>query len=139
MAEFGTKRNELSMPTYSYCCSNCDTNFELFFYIKDYIEKPVCPKCKSKRTNRAYMEDMKTLNASVKKADSELKTLGDLANRNRDRMSDDEKRSLHLKHNSYRETLPTYDLPQGMTRIKKQPKTEWIENGKRTTNRKRTR
>jgi len=71
------------------------------------------------------MEDVSTLNASVKKADSELKTLGDIANRNRDRMSDDQKQALSEKHNAYRDNEVLKDLPQGMSRMKKQPKIKW--------------
>jgi putative FmdB family regulatory protein len=113
------------MPTYSYACDKCNQDFELFFYIKDYVECPVCTSCGSKKTHRRYIDDVSTLNASVKKSDSELKTLGDLANRNRDRMSEDQKQSLHEKHNAYRDDQVLQDLPKGMTRMKKQPKTKW--------------
>lgn len=126
------------MPTYSYACAKCQHNFELFFYIKDYIEHPVCPSCKSKKTDRCYVDDLLTLNTSVKKADSELQTLGDLANRNRDRMSDDQKQALHEKHNAYRDDQVLKDLPKGMTRMKKQPKVQWTDNGQTTAKRRRT-
>ena len=127
------------MPTYSYSCNKCNNSFELFFYIKDYVEQPKCPSCNSKQTNRCYIEDVSTINASVKKADSELTSLGDLANRNRDRMSDDHKQFLFQKHNEYREDVSSTDLPTGMSRMKKHPKTKWTDNGKTTTNRRRTR
>lgn len=127
------------MPTYSFECSSCKCDFELFLYIKDYTDKPQCPKCKSKKTSRRYIEDLLTLNASVKKSDSELKTLGDLANRNRDRMSDDHKQELFEKHNSYREDAPSQDLPTGMSRMKKKPKIKWTDNENRTTNKRTTR
>jgi putative FmdB family regulatory protein len=113
------------MPTYSYICEKCKSNFELFFYIKDYTEKPSCPKCLSNQTLRNYLEDILTQNTSIKQLDSELKTLGDLANRNRDRLSEDEKISLHKKHNNYKENKPDKPLPKGMSRIKKEPKTKW--------------
>ena len=127
------------MPTYSFACSYCKSDFELFLYIKDYTDKPPCPKCKSKKTERKYIEDLLTLNTSVKKSDSELKTLGDLANRNRDRMSNDQRQELHTKHNSYREDGPTQDLPTGMSRMKKRPKIKWTENGTKQTNKRTTR
>ncbi len=107
------------MPTYSYECSSCQNVFELFFSIKNYQEKPCCPSCKSKKTFRRYIEDVSTINTAVKKADSELKTIGDLANRNRDRMSDDEKTALHIKHNQYKEEKSQKELPTGMSRIEK--------------------
>ena len=107
------------MPTYSYRCLSCNTEFELFFYIRDYIEKPLCVKCNSKNTERQLTKDASTLNSSIKKSDTELKTIGDLANRNRDRMSEDQKSELQKKHNSYKEEEPKKQLPSGMTRMKK--------------------
>ena len=111
------------MPTYSYVCNKCSNNFELFSSIREYNEHPLCPNCQSSLTERHYINDFATLGMSVKKADSELKTIGDLANRNRDRMSEDEKAALHKKHNDYKETESQKELPNGMSRIKK-PKTK---------------
>jgi putative FmdB family regulatory protein len=113
------------MPTYSYQCDNCKEHFELFFYIKDYIENPKCIKCKKTSTHRRYVDDVITQSTSVKKSDTELKTVGDLANRNRDRMSDDQKAELNRKHNEYKESEPETVLPKGMKRLKKQPKIKW--------------
>lgn len=72
-----------------------------------------------------YREDLSTLNGSVRKADSELKTLGDLAMRNTERFSDDHKAHLHAKHNAYKETPSNKPLPKGMTRIKKTKGVKW--------------
>lgn len=113
------------MPSYSYQCDNCNQKFELFFSIKDYQEKPKCEYCSSKKTSRLYILDVASQITSIRKSDSELKTLGDLANRNRDKLSDDQKLELHNKHNSYKEEAPKKELPSGMTRLKKQPKTKW--------------
>ncbi len=113
------------MPTYSYLCEKCSCEFEVFFHIKDYQPSPRCTMCKSKNTHRMYTKDVLSQSASVKKSDSELKTLGDLAMRNSERLSDDEKLHLHQKHNSYREDGPQKELPKGMSRVKKQPKTLW--------------
>lgn len=114
------------MPTYTYICDSCNSDFELFFYIKDYIEQPNCINCKSKQTHRSYMADVITQSTSVRKMDSELKTLGDLAKRNSDRMSNDEKAHLYQKHNEYKDTQVEQDLlPKGMSRMKKGPKTIW--------------
>jgi putative FmdB family regulatory protein len=117
------------MPTYSYICNQCSSDFELFFYIKNYEEKPKCPSCNSKETNRNYTKDALTQNCSVKKSDSELKTIGDLAKRNSDRMSEDEKSHLYLKHNAYKFDGTEKELPKGMSRIKKPPKPKWTLNG----------
>jgi hypothetical protein len=70
--------------------------------------------------------DMLTINGSVKKSDSELKTIGDLANRNRDRMTDDHRTVLDHKHNAYKDNDAIKELPKGMSRIKKPKyKTKW--------------
>lgn len=113
------------MPTYTYQCSKCESVFETVCSVKDYKEKVKCPDCSSIKTFRRYVDDLSTLNASVKKSDSELKTIGDLAQRNTDRMSDDHKAHLYNKHNSYKEDTSEKPLPKGMSRIKKPPKTIW--------------
>ena len=113
------------MPTYSYTCDKCNKNFELFFYIKDYVDSPKCPCCNSSKTSRCYILDVSTQSASVRKSDSELKTIGDLANRNRDKMTDDQKQALKDKHNKYKDTESNKPLPKGMTRLKKQSKIKW--------------
>lgn len=115
------------MPNYSYCCISCNQNFELFTYIKDYNPKPKCIICGSKKTERNYVADALTQSSSVKKSDSELKTIGDLARRNTDRMSEDQKSALYRKHNDYKEDagLDQKPLPKGMSRLKKPPKTLW--------------
>lgn len=125
------------MPTYSYICENCNNHFELFATFATYKERTSCPQCSSKKTYRDYVLDASTVNSSVKKSDSELKTVGDLANRNRDRLSEDEKSSLYKKHNSYREDLPDNPLPKGMSRMNKSQHVKWTQNGKTKQKRKR--
>ena len=114
------------MPNYIYGCDSCGQTFELFAYIKDYNPTPACPNCRRK-SHRLYHIDVLTQSASVKKSDSELKTLGDLADRNRDRMSNDQKEALKRKHNDYKLDKPDEPLPTGMSRIKKPPKTKWTK------------
>lgn len=125
------------MPNYSYVCNKCKLEFEMFFYIKDYQITPKCYKCSSSKTQRLYIKDVLTQGASVKKSDTELKTLGDLANRNRDRMSEDEKNTLQHKHNSYKEESNGKLLPKNMKRLKKSQKIKWTENGRHNTRRKK--
>ena len=110
------------MPSYSYYCKKCDTTFEKFFYIKDYKERVRCEDCKA--TCQRDYDDILTQSASVKKADSELKTIGDLANRNRDRMTEDQRIALDKKHNEYKDTELEKELPKGMSRMKKPKKKE---------------
>lgn len=112
------------MPTYTYLCSTCNKKFELFSTIRDYNSSPKCLSCNSKKTYRSYSDDILSVQGSVIKNDSELKTLGDLANRNRDRMSSDQKQELYTKHNSYKEG-PNKELPKGMNRVNKNKKTKW--------------
>lgn len=113
------------MPNYTYECNKCHSKFELFSSISEYQSKPKCQHCQSLKTQRSYEDDMRTISASVKKSDNELKTVGDLANRNRDKMSNDEKNHLHKRHNSYKEEQIEKPLPKGMTRLKKQNKIKW--------------
>ena len=107
------------MPVYSYECHKCQEAFELFSSIRDYQESPCCSLCGCKKTSRKFIEDVSTIMSSVKKSDSELKTIGDLANRNRDKMSEDQKQALYQKHNDYKLEESTKELPKGMSRIKK--------------------
>jgi hypothetical protein len=114
------------MPSYSYLCTKCKEKFEIVCSIKDYNAQPKCLSCKrSSGVCRLYRDDLLTLNTSIKKSDSELKTIGDLAARNSDRMSDDQKQNLYAKHNDYKETPSQKELPKGMSRVKKPPKPKW--------------
>jgi putative FmdB family regulatory protein len=113
------------MPTYSYACEKCGKLFELFATIRNYKAEVPCINCSS-LSIRNYIEDLSTVGTTVRKADSELKTLGDLALRNTERMSSDEKAHLYQKHNSYKEQPEeTKDLPRGMSRMKKPTKPKW--------------
>jgi hypothetical protein len=87
--------------------------------IKEYQERPKCTFCNSKKTVRSYQDDLSTLNTSIKLSDSEIKTLGHLANRNSDKMSEDQKIALYKKHNSYKDEPSHKELPSGMSRMKK--------------------
>lgn len=109
------------MPTYTFVCEDCNSKFELFFHIKNYIESPKCTICSSKKTCRSYQDDLMSMTGSVIKSDSELKTIGDLANRNRDKLSDDRKKELYAKHNSYKDDFHL-KLPSNMNRISKPKK-----------------
>lgn len=116
------------MPIYSYICNNCNGFFEMVYSYQEYDKSKnhtQCPSCLSKKVER-NVDDMKTLSSSVKKSDSELKTLGDLALRNTEKMSEDQKQMLEKKHNSYKEQSIDKPLPKGMSRMKKtKGKTKW--------------
>ncbi len=120
------------MPTYSFFCDGCKEKFELYLSLQQYDKsKKICPSCnKDKKVSRLYVEDLLTLNTSIKKSDSELKTIGDLANRNRDKMSEDHKAHLGKKHNEYKEPASTKELPKGMSRLQRpKQKIKWRNDG----------
>lgn len=109
------------MPLYSYICNNCEGFFEIVYSYSEYDKnknKTKCPACQSTNVERD-INDMASLNTSIKKSDSELKTIGDLALRNSERMSDDQKQDLYTKHNSYKEQPNDKPLPKGMSRMKR--------------------
>lgn len=108
------------MPTYTFLCEHCRKKVEIFYSIKDYNEHTKCNTCHTIMT-RSYQDDLSDITGSVIKNDSELKTLGDLANRNRDRMSNEQKDNLYTKHNKYKEDFHL-KLPSGMSRIEKAQK-----------------
>lgn len=108
------------MPTYTFICTKCNHIFELFRTFKQYDEGGFkCEQCGSSKVLRDYQNDATGVEMSVRKGDGELKTLGDLANRNRDRMSSDQKAELNRKHNEYKAPVQKKELPKGMTRMKK--------------------
>ena len=115
------------MPTYTFFCEACNKKYEVVCSIREYNDQIPCEYCGSNAaSHRLYVEDASTLSTSVKKMDSELKTVGDLAKRNTDRMSDDQKESLRIKHNSYKDNKPDDPLPSGMSRINRpKTKTKW--------------
>jgi len=116
------------MPAYTFFCESCNKKYEVVSSIKDYHDRLPCDSCGSgKSVYRLYTEDAATLNTSVRKSDDELKTIGDLANRNRDRLSEDQKTQLYNKHNSYKDQESVKELPKGMSRIKKPEKIKWIK------------
>lgn len=124
------------MPTYTYFCSECEESFEVFAHIKDYIERPQCPNCSNTKTHRDYISDVSTQISSVKKHDSELKTIGDLAKRNSDKFSYDYKVHLYQKHNDYKfDNTNQKELPSGMSRIQKPDKPKWP--GSKTKNKRK--
>lgn len=112
------------MPVYTFRCIKCNHAFEIFASYSNYgAIKNKCPNCNSKKTERDYSIDLQNMTGTVIKSDGEIK-LGDLANRNRDKMSEDHKAHLYKKHNEYKGK--DIELPKGMSRIKKGKKNKWI-------------
>lgn len=115
------------MPEYSYKCDKCAISFNTICSIQSYKEHIECGNCGS-LCSRDYDTDLPTIQTSIKLATSEIKTLGHLAQRNTETMSQDQKDELYRKHNAYREDAPEKPLPKGMTRLKKQQKIQWTDN-----------
>ena len=111
------------MPEYSFICNKCANRFSLFATYSEYeSKKNKCTKCKSNDVDRDYSIDLQNMFGSVVKSNSDIK-LGHLANRNRDRMSTDQKNELYQQHNAYKDGAQK--LPKGMSKIKKGHKTKW--------------
>lgn len=74
------------MPTYVYACDSCEHEFE---EIQKMSDDPLlkCPKCKKKKLYRVPQVPLST---SVKKTASDWKTIGDLADFNRDNMTEEQ-------------------------------------------------
>jgi len=109
------------MPEYTFQCDEeyggCGHTFTKYMSIQNYTDKQTCPTCSKRKTiRRKLCDDLLSINAGIKKSDDEV-TVGHLASRNTERMSDDEKSHLTHKHNEYRYTKPEHDLPDGMSRI----------------------
>ena len=113
------------MPEYTYVCNCCQHKFSIVCSIRNYKENVECLSCKSDNTNRSYEDDLTTISTTVKLASSEIKTLGHLAHRNAETMSEDQKNELYRKHNSYKEVVPDKPLPKGMNRVNKPKKIKW--------------
>lgn len=81
------------MPTYDYECKNCQYTFEQYQSIHDEALLR-CPNCDQHKLQRIITGG---IYVSIRKSDSEIK-LGHLADRNRSRLSQDEKEHLEIKN-----------------------------------------
>jgi putative FmdB family regulatory protein len=89
------------MPTYIFKCNDCRTKYEIYSSIAKYDTcNKDCPKCDSSDVHRVYEDE--NVCGSVRKGDSEI-TVGQLADRNRERMSEDQKEDLYQKNNAYKD------------------------------------
>lgn len=89
------------MPAYDFICQDCEHTFELVMSMSAYCLPSCCPKCNKQSVARVYTEPT----TNIIRGDHQI-TVGELAERNRDRYSDDQKIALHKKHNEYRENPP---------------------------------
>lgn len=101
------------MAEYSFICAKCDNTFSIFEHRTKYTGKAKCPKCKKISKQRDFSADLPLDN--IIKGDDQLKTVGDLAKRNTDRLSPDEKRHILAKRDANKIMNP--NLPKGMKRM----------------------
>lgn len=89
------------MPFYVYICNNCSFQYEEYLSMEEvryYSSK--CPECRSKRVRRDFQAE------GVGGIDLTPKTVGGLADRNADKMSDDQKAAIQKESFSYLENRP---------------------------------
>ena len=100
------------MPLYTYVCPKCG-QFEKYLSFANYTEKVKC-EC-GKLSHRDVLSDADSVFAI---GDGAPRTLGALADKNRDKMSNDEIIALRKKHNPHIYG-PKKELPkEGMRRLK---------------------
>lgn len=97
------------MPTYIFNCEKCKEHFETFMRLSEYKPEAICPTCKCISAERVYT----AVNGYVAG-----RTLGAFADKKADKMSADERKALHEKHNEYKKPSDK-PLPKGMKRIPK--------------------
>ena len=104
---------------YTFICDNCNFQLESLQEIANYKSLKKCPECKKNKLYRDYAAD--SVNVSVRLGNDEIK-VGHLADRNTQRLSNDEKNELTKKHNAYKDQDISDKLPEGMSQIKKKDK-----------------
>lgn len=118
------------MPTYEYKCDKCEHSFEI---IQRMADRPLvkCPICKKNKLYRLFFSPMVFVVG-------EAKTIGQLADRNTKKMSNDQKDSIAEKYKKNKKQVigekPWYK--QNQTKTSKQiqgmnveQKRKYIENG----------
>jgi hypothetical protein len=111
---------------YSFICDTenggCGHSFEISCFISEYdaaTKELRCSKCNQKAgIRRDYFADK--FSSSIKLSDDQI-TVGHLAHRNTEKMSEEQKAKLHYEHNKYRfENPQEKELPNGMVRRKRE-------------------
>ena len=91
------------MPIYSFCCPNCNHKFEVFKSRSQAGENQECPECSSIADRDWYADNVYT--------HEQPRTLGYYADKNADKMSDDQKEKI-LSRNRRKPTKNPY-IPKG--------------------------
>lgn len=103
------------MPEYTFQCKSCNFQFNEFWQVSQYdkkIKKLKCTSCGSKDVYRNYIED------NVYGGVREVKTVGQLAERNEKRLGKEQVQKIRESHKSSRNRADTeVKMPGGMRRI----------------------
>lgn len=110
---------------YTFQCDNCSYILEKSMEISKYKALKKCPECKKNKMYRRY--DLDNISGAVRLANSEIKKLGHLAQRNTERMSQDQIDSIYRKNNAYKNkpNSAKKELPSGMSRVEKPENITW--------------
>lgn len=120
------------MPCYVYECEKCSHQFEDFAsMLSDPLVK--CPKCKKKALNRIPQ----MTHGFIKLGDSELKTVGHMADRRRDKMSNSEmvereEKRPKLNKRKYQPWWRTEGkIDRSLSKLSEKQQKEYIKTGKK--------
>lgn len=94
------------MPFYNFQCEQCLHTFELFMGMSDYHIPDQCPKCNNQGAVKRIFDGCPSV------SNGEPKTLGALADKNADKLSEAEKMALNYKHTEYLRNRPAPKLPE---------------------------
>lgn len=106
------------MPSYTYKCPNksCEIdNFVVVSSVSAYKDTLKCPHC-GKKSNRDLMSDIETV---IDGGDGSPKTVGAWADKQGEKLSEDQKDTLYMQHNAYKFEESKKELPAGMERMPK--------------------
>lgn len=113
------------MPTYTYTClegqKGCGYTFEIYIPIAKYDPNvfPECPNCNKKNAvKRNFQKDISTTSSHIK-----TQTLGSLAEKNTNSMSEEARLAQWRKDNAYKFENPPGEpemkLPKGAKHLRK--------------------
>ena len=100
------------MPSYTFKCDDCEYELDLICSIKEYDEETAslcCPKCESQEFYRDYQADC------VHGAVREVKTLGQLAERNEKKYGKEKCQLMRENFKTKKTDKPRRELPEGMS------------------------
>lgn len=98
----------------------CGHLFEQVMSVSEYTDKQTCPQCKKRKcVHRSYVHDR--VDGQVRLADSEVKTLGHLAERNTSKRSEEELARINYENNKYKFNKSENTPPGMKSVVKREP------------------